>query len=228
MKLILLVGFSKGLGKAMFEQLLGSLQAGKVELLAIGRNTNKLPIHESVTYLEVELLNKYCWDSLLTCIPNNLESLDVFINAGVIEPIGVVGSLDNIQLENAITVNYTSPLKLINQLVFIQNKFNFFLNVYNISSGASSTPIEGWSLYCSTKAAFKMFLDVTRKESEGRTAVTHIDPGVIDTDMQTTIRSKSSKDMKNVQQFIQLKDSNTLKSPKEAAIEVLEKSGYKQ
>ena len=227
MKLILLVGFSKGLGKAMFEQLLIGLQAGRRELLAVGRNTNKLPTHEGVTYLEVDLLKTDCWDTLLTCIPNNIESLDIFVNAGVIEPIGVVGTLDNNQLENAIRVNYSSPMKLINKLVFIQKKLNFLLNIYNISSGASSTPIEGWSLYCSTKAAFKMFLDVTDKESKGTISVKHIDPGVVDTDMQNTIRSKSNKEMKYVHKFIQLKESNSLQSPKEAATEVLVKSGHR-
>lgn len=226
MKLILLVGFSKGLGKAMFEQLLNSLQAGKIELLAVGRNTSKLTKYECVTYLEVDLLKKDCWDTISTGIPNDIDSLDLFINAAVIEPIGVVGTLDNTQLENAIMVNYTSPMKLINKLVYIQSKSNFLLNIYNISSGASSTPIEGWSLYCGTKAAFKMFLDVAYKESEATISVTHIDPGVVDTDMQNTIRSKSSNEMKNVQQFIQLKKSNSLKSPQQAATEVLVKSGH--
>jgi NADP-dependent 3-hydroxy acid dehydrogenase YdfG len=227
MKLILLVGFSKGLGRAIFEQLLVGLEGGRRELLAAGRNTNKLPSYEGVTYLEVDLLKSDCWDSILTYIPNNIESLDIFYNAGVIEPIGVVGTLNNSRLENAIKVNYSSPMKLINKLVSTQKKLAFLLNIYNITSGASTTPVEGWSLYCSTKAAFRMFLDVAEKESKGTIAVKHIDPGVVDTDMQSTIRSKSSKEMKYVHKFIQLKESNSLQSPKEAATEVLVKSGHK-
>jgi len=72
-----------------------------------------------------------------------------------------------------------------------------------------------------------MFLDVTHKESEGTISVTHIDPGVVDTDMQKTIRSKSNKEMKNVQQFRDLNLSNNLKSPQDAARDVLAYSGIR-
>ena len=227
MKLILLVGFSKGLGSAIFEQLLVGLQPGRRELLAVGRNTNKLPLYDSVTYLEVDLLKTDCWDSILTCIPNNVDTLDLFYNAGVIEPIGTVGTLDSNQVENAIKVNYSSPMKLINKLVSIQEESSFLLNIFNITSGASSSPIEGWSVYCSSKAAFKMFLDVAEKESNKKILVKHIDPGVVDTDMQNTIRSKSTKEMKDVHKFIQLKETSGLHSPKKAATKVLVKSGHK-
>ena len=69
MKLILLVGFSKGLGSAIFEQLLVGLQPGRRELLAVGRNTNKLPLYDSVTYLEVDLLKTDCWDFYCNLYP---------------------------------------------------------------------------------------------------------------------------------------------------------------
>lgn len=221
MKLVVLVGFSKGLGKAIFDQLLKGLKPGERELLALGRKTKDFPQYNSVIYQEADLLKDDCWDSLSQYIPSNTESLDLFINASVIEPIAVVGSLDSYQLESAVKVNYISPMKLVNQLLFLQQKGKFTLNIFNISSGASSRPIEGWALYCSTKAAFKMFLDVADAEAQDILHITHIDPGVIDTDMQRTIRSKSNKEMKNVQQFRALSHSNKLKSPQEAARDVL-------
>ena len=227
MKLIVLVGFSKGLGKAIFDQLRKGLKPGKVELLALGRNTKDFPKYDAVAYQEADLLKDDCWESLSERIPSNTELLDVFINASVIEPIAVVGSLNSYQLESAVTVNYVSPMKLVNQLASLQKKNKFTMNIFNITSGASTRPIEGWALYCSTKAAFKMFLDVTHKESEGTISVTHIDPGVVDTDMQKTIRSKSNKEMKNVQQFRDLNLSNNLKSPQDAARDVLAYSGIR-
>lgn len=221
MRFLILVGFSKGLGKAIFEQLLESLKPNEIELLALGRNTKNLPKYDAVTYIEADLLKDNCWELLSKQIPSNTTKLDVIINASVIEPIAAVGSLSGMQLDNAVKVNYISPLKLINQLVYFQQKHHFLLNILNITSGASSKAIEGWSLYCSTKAALRMFLDVTYAESKGNMELTHIDPGVIDTDMQRTIRSKSEKEMKNVQQFRELNKSNQLKSPHEAARDVL-------
>ena len=120
MKLVVLVGFSRGLGKAMFEQLIKGLKPGERELLAIGRNTKNLPKYESVTYQEADLLEHDCWDSLSQDIPSNTESLDVFINASVIEPIAMVGALKSYQLESAVKVNYISPMKLVNELVFLK------------------------------------------------------------------------------------------------------------
>lgn len=225
MKLILLIGFSRGIGKAIFEQLRAVIQPGKIELLAIGRNTQNLPEYNAVVYKEANLLENDCWVKLSEHIPTHVDTLDVFINASVVEPINMVGSLDSYQLEQAVQVNYISPMKLINELVSLQKKLKFNINVFNISSGAATKPIEGWSAYCSTKAGLKMFLDVVNIESGSNLSVTHIDPGVVATDMQKTIRSKSVKEMKGVQQFINLNNNNHLKTPQDAALEILKTSG---
>ena len=55
-----------------------------------------------------------CWEQLL--ISKETKTVDVIINAAVIEPIGTVGSIENSQLEGAIKVNYVSPVKLVNTL----------------------------------------------------------------------------------------------------------------
>jgi len=225
MKQILLIGFSRGLGKALFEQLLTKLKHGELELIAIGRHIENLPKYDGVIYKQADLSKDDCWNSLLEFIPDSINDLDIFLNASVVEPINKVGALDSHLLGQAVQVNYLSPMKLINGIISLQKKSNFHINVFNISSGAASRAIDGWSAYCSTKAALKMFLDVANIETGESLAVTHIDPGVIDTEMQKIIRSKSSKEMKGVQQFINLDSDNLLKSPKVAALDVLKKSG---
>ena len=225
MKMILLIGFSRGLGKALFDQLRTNLKPGESELIALGRNTENLPKYDGVIYKQADLSKDDCWNSLLEFIPDNINDLDIFLNASVVEPINRVGSLDNYLLDQAVQVNYLSPMKLINEIISLQQKSNFHINVFNISSGAASRAIDGWSVYCSTKAALKMFLDVANIETGESLVVTHIDPGAIDTDMQKAIRSKSAKEMKGVQQFINLSSDNLLKSAKVAAMDVLKKSG---
>jgi benzil reductase ((S)-benzoin forming) len=223
MKLIILVGFSKGLGKAIYEQLLPTLIPGKRELLALGRNKKNNIYHDCVTHLEADLLISNCWDKIH--IPKKTKSIDVIFNAAVIEPIGTVGAIESDQVESAVKVNYISPMTLVNTLMEQQKKSNFELKLNNITSGASSKAIEGWALYCSTKAAFKMFLDVVCLESGNNVSIRHINPGLIDTDMQKAIRSKTEKEMKNVHNFIKLKKSNSLKSPYEVGKNVLEEAG---
>ena len=90
------------------------------------------------------------------------------------------------------------------------------LIIYNISSGASSKPIEGWSAYCSTKSATKMMLDVISLENSN-VLVHHHDPGMVDTNMQKKIRSTNKYKMKNVAFFREAK----LTEPEDAAKKIV-------
>ena len=125
----------------------------------------------------------------------------IFINnAGIIEPIKKIGEFsNNVDIYNHININYVSPSIIINSLVkLIEN--NMKLKILNITSGAAERPIEGWSLYCSTKKATKMFLDVLNEENN-KVVIKHIDPGVIDTEMQHSIRNSHEGDFPTVNQF---------------------------
>jgi NAD(P)-dependent dehydrogenase (short-subunit alcohol dehydrogenase family) len=62
--------------------------------------------------------------------------------------------------------------------------------VVNISSGAASHPMEGWSAYCASKAAVAMLTRSVAHEygSQGVLSFGYR-PGVVDTDMQGRIRA---------------------------------------
>src|SRR5262249_60732308 len=59
-----------------------------------------------------------------------------------------------------------------------------------ISSGAAHRIIDGWALYCTTKAAGETFFDVVASQvkQDERISVVNIDPGQMDTRMQENIR----------------------------------------
>lgn len=61
--------------------------------------------------------------------------------------------------------------------------------VVNISSGAAMNYVEGWSAYCTSKAALAMLTRAAAAELEGRCRVYGFQPGVVDTEMQGTIRA---------------------------------------
>ena len=71
-------------------------------------------------------------------------------------------------------------------------------------------------LYCSSKAFIKIFFEVTEKENSHYT-FHNINPGVIDTKMQKTIRDSSFPDSKR---FINMYSDGKLKSANEAALEI--------
>ena len=62
--------------------------------------------------------------------------------------------------------------------------------VINILSGAAINPIEGWTAYCSTKAALHMVNQQTHLEGyENGISSIGISPGMVDTEMQGKIRA---------------------------------------
>jgi len=62
--------------------------------------------------------------------------------------------------------------------------------IINLSSGAATHPIEGWSHYCSSKAATKMLTAVAHKEAfDQGVRVIGLSPGTVATDMMMKIKN---------------------------------------
>jgi benzil reductase ((S)-benzoin forming) len=98
------------------------------------------------------------------------------------------------------------------------------LTLVNISSGAANRPINNWSLYCSTKAFNQMFFNVAESENEQHRFF-NINPGVLDTGMQESIRES---DFPDAEKFKELQKEGQLKSPFDVAKEILETIQYNQ
>ena len=118
-------------------------------------------------------------------------TLDILINNGaVIEPISSIEKIDPHTFEKAVSVNYTAPTLLISYCWknLIKNKGK----VINMLSGAAINPIEGWTAYCSTKAALHMVNQQTHLEGcEHGISSIGISPGMVDTEMQSKIRASA-------------------------------------
>ncbi len=62
--------------------------------------------------------------------------------------------------------------------------------IINMSSGAANSALEGWSHYCSTKAAVLSLTGCAHKEyGEKGIRIVGLSPGTVATDMQNAIRS---------------------------------------
>ena len=115
---------------------------------------------------------------------------DVLVNnAGVIEPIGMVGAADLGEWARSIQINLIGAYHAIRAVLpgMIERGHG---DIINVSSGAALRPQEGWSAYCAGKAGLAM---LTRSiDMEHRAAgirVFGFQPGTTDTDMQVTIRA---------------------------------------
>ena len=125
-------------------------------------------------------------------------TVDILINNGaVIEPINSLEKIELQDFEQAIRVNYLAPSLLISYCWsnLMKNKGK----VINILSGASINAIEGWTAYCSTKAALHMINQQTHLEGNqyGISSI-GLSPGMVDTGMQGKIRASGINQVSKV------------------------------
>jgi NAD(P)-dependent dehydrogenase (short-subunit alcohol dehydrogenase family) len=119
-----------------------------------------------------------------------LGSIDILINnASIIEPIGALAGSDPAEWTRSIEVNllgaYHTARATLPRILEAGKG-----TVINISSGAAHRPLEGWSAYCSGKAGLAMLTDAIALEcGDAGVRVFGLAPGVVDTDMQATIRA---------------------------------------
>jgi len=116
--------------------------------------------------------------------------IDVLVNnAGVIEPIARLGESDPDAWSHAADINYKGVYNGLRAAIPPMAEQGAGV-IVNVSSGAAVSPLEGWSHYCSSKAAALM---LTRcADAEYRDAgirVVGMSPGTVATDMQVRIKA---------------------------------------
>jgi len=116
--------------------------------------------------------------------------IDVLINnAGVIEPIGPLANVDPKAWGRASDVNFKGVFHGIRAVLPLMRAQGSGV-IVNLGSGAAHNPLEGWSHYCSSKAATHMLTRCAHLENRGRgVRVYSLSPGTVATDMQRTIRA---------------------------------------
>ena len=223
-KLVIITGVNKGLGNAFFNLF---LKEEAITIIAISRNFNdeqKTTINTRVIFIEKDLskLNNVEDELKLNSYYSSQFEEIIFINnAASINPIESVGSFDDESIVKAVQLNTIAPLLLTNNI--IKNNRSKRIRIFNISSGAAKRPIIGWSIYCTTKSANEMFFNTLKlQEVNNKNIEVHnLDPGVMDTDMQKNIRSKSEEEMPNVELFKEYHKTEQLKSAQEVALNIV-------
>lgn len=115
--------------------------------------------------------------------------LDILVNnAGVIDPVAHLGYSDPAAWGQVIDINvkgvYHGARAVLPGMVDAGGGV-----IINISSGAATSAIEGWSHYCASKAAVLMITRMLEKEygDKGIRAI-GLSPGTVATDMQRVIK----------------------------------------
>ncbi len=217
--LLILTGHSKGLGRAILD---AYLQKDEFEIIAISRtklgldNLNLTEI--SIDFGDLEVLE----NELASLFPRgDYKQVLLINNAGWIGEIKPIGSLQFKKMRTQININLLAPMYLTNAFVSTYKDSEARKIICNISSGAASKPMEGWGVYCSSKAAIAMFTNVAAKENtDGKFRFFSVAPGIIDTQMQDEIRQADGMDFPQVERFKGYKENGDLSTPESVAAKI--------
>jgi len=134
------------------------------------------------SYDDVSRVVETCRDSF--------SRLDILVNnAGLIEPIARLADSDPEHWSRIVDINFKGVYYGLRAAIPVMEQQGSGV-IVNLSSGAASGAMEGWSHYCSTKAAV---LSLTRcadnEYGDKGIRVVGLSPGTVDTEMQVVIRA---------------------------------------
>lgn len=151
----------------------------------------------------------------------SFKKIHLINNAALINPVGALASLDPVEMNTHLVTNLISPVLLSQVCARLATEEKKPLTIFNVGSGASFRPIGGWSMYCSSKAGLKMFTENTELDLQTsknkKIKIYHFSPGVLDTQMQQTIRGLKAKDFPDVANFKKMKAEHQLRAPADVA-----------
>jgi benzil reductase ((S)-benzoin forming) len=221
--LFIITGTSKGIGRALLSQLLSQEE---IKVIGISR-TNTEIIHPNFKHISCDLTEvKEMEKRFENFFPEGeFESIVLINNAGWVGEIGHLGKLSSQSICKIFEVNTIAPAILMNAFIkkYAQMKAAK-RTVVNVSSGAASKALDGWSGYSASKSALNMLTQTAQIEADlvqNGIRFFAVAPGVVDTDMQMEIRNASAADFSSLPKFKGLKENNQLSSPESAAEKIL-------
>lgn len=223
--LTIVTGASRGMGLAMALQL---LEAGH-RVLGISRGASDELQQRGAEQWQRDLADAGpVAEELATWLA--AQPADVFAsvtlinNAGLIPRIAALQDVPADELARALRAGLEAPMLLSSAFLRATAIWKVPRKVLNISSGLGRRPMASQAAYCAAKAGMDHFTRCMALEQAALPAgakVVSLAPGVIDTGMQTQLRSADGAAFPDHGTFVGLKENGQLASPEQAAAKVL-------
>lgn len=227
MNAVILTGASRGLGLALATDLAlaGTTVVGVARKESEGWCALAARCPGSVHFIAADLSSAGALSALMPAAlaalsGQRLRTLALINNAGVVTPVARVGEADPAQTAAALHINLLAPMVLTGDFIRLSEGLADDRRVLNISSGAAVKTLPGWAVYGATKAGLDHYTRHVAAEAAQRgkgLRVVSLYPGVVDTDMQATIRSSDPDAFPDRPAFEALKRDGGLASPADTA-----------
>ncbi|MFN5828915.1 MAG: SDR family NAD(P)-dependent oxidoreductase [Rhodobacterales bacterium] len=181
---VLVTGATRGIGAALVRVLVA--QGARVFAGVLG-DPESLP--DAATVFQLDVTRQADVDAAIARVRADAGRLDVLVNnAGIISPIGPLASLASDSLAPAFAVNVIGVHRMVVAALPLLRASQG--TIVNAGTGAATTPMEGWTAYCTSKAGVHMLTRLMALEL-GPEGVQSFFIGIppTDTAMQAEIRA---------------------------------------
>ncbi len=193
-KTAIITGASKGIGAATARRM---SELGVKVVLAARSQSAIAALAEEINANGGEAITVACdvadYNQVNSAIAQTIMKfgkIDILVNnAGLIDPIGHITDISPDDWGKVIDVNVKGVFNMLHATLPAMVARGEGV-VINISSGAATSALEGWSHYCSSKAAALMLTKAAHKEyAQKGIHVVGLSPGTVATDMQVNIKA---------------------------------------
>ncbi len=215
MRYCFITGVSRGLGRSIAR----SADDESTRVIGFGRSKGDFEgVFHSCDFTKPQLAASIFEDALASEPLEEADSIVFINNAGTLGPIDFAQNLDAFDIEQTIAANLCgaalAAARFLKRVEALPQPKLFA----QISSGAAlpERARASWSLYCACKAGQEQLIRAIALEQAGAAhpcKLININPGVMETAMQETIRATSPASFPDVQRFIELKNAGKVPSP---------------
>ncbi len=204
---VVVTGASRGLGASLAERAtqLGAAVAG------CARST---PIADVARAAVVDVADHGAVTDFATAVARQLGPIDLWINnAAVIDPVAPLRDQTPYDVASMLGINVVGVWNGTAAFVRHRRDMGGGGTVINVSSGVALRASAGTGMYSASKAAVDRLTEATAlEEADQGIAAWAIQPGIVDTAMQTSLRTASSADFPRAAEFREFHERNAFNS----------------
>ncbi len=205
-KVVVITGASRGLGRGMAEEM------ARLDC-RLGLCSRSACALDGAVSASVDVRDASAVDKFATAVVERHGRIDLWVNnAGVLDPISFVRDLEPTALMQHLEINVAGVLNGTRAFLRHLHDREAAGVLINISSGAALKGYAAWGAYCAGKAAIDRLTECVALE-EPKLRAYSVAPGVVDTDMQKTVRGLTEAQFPMVEKFLQLKRDEAFNTP---------------